>query len=221
MDFLRKKLFIYIFIVELLSILLAFLSLSCITGFGYIYGIIRQNMAAFIISLFFIFIFIILIAVITGNFLIKILIKDLSSCISEGRENRQKVKKDYKWLYMIFEEERNKEKEIYNNKINDLNRRIKRLEYDRKKEIDPESFKQFIKGIDELTKTERKIFDLHREGYSVQEILDIAKIKESTLRYHNQNIYAKLSVSSMKMMLRYCALMENEKNLYSRQYKNI
>lgn len=213
MDFLRKKLFIYIFIVELLSILLAFLSLSCIIGFGYIYGIIRQNMAAFIISLFFIFIFIILIAVITGNFLIKILIKDLSSCISEGRENSQKVKKDYKWLYMIFEEERNKEKEIYNNKINDLNRRIKRLEYDRKKEIDPESFKQFIKGIDELTKTERKIFDLHREGYSVQEILDIAKIKESTLRYHNQNIYAKLSVSSMKMMLRYCALMENEKNL--------
>lgn len=213
MDFLRKKFFIYIFIVELLSILLAFLSLSCITGFGYIYGIIRQNMAAFIISLFFIFIFIILIAVITGNFLIKIIIKDLSSCISEGGENSQKVKKDYKWLYMIFEEERNKEKEIYNNKINDLKQRIKRLEYDRKKEIDPESFKQFIKGIDELTKTERKIFDLHREGYSVQEILDIAKIKESTLRYHNQNIYAKLSVSSMKMMLRYCALMENEKNL--------
>ena len=213
MDFLRKKLYIYIFIVELLSILLAFLSLSCITGFGYIYGIIRQNMAAFIISLFFIFIFIILLAVITGNFLIKIIIKDLSSCISEGGENSQKVKKDYKWLYMIFEEERNKEKEIYNNKINDLNRRIKRLEYDRKKEIDPESFKQFIKGIDELTKAERKIFDLHREGYSVQEILDIAKIKESTLRYHNQNIYAKLSVSSMKMMLRYCALMENEKNL--------
>ena len=213
MDFLRKKLFIYIFIVELLSILLAFLSLSCITGFGYIYGIIRQNMAAFIISLFFIFIFIILLAVITGNFLIKIIIKDLSSCISEGGENSQKVKKDYKWLYMIFEEERNKEKEIYNNKINDLKQRIKRLEYDRKKEIDPESFKQFIKGIDELTKTERKIFDLHREGYSVQEILDIAKIKESTLRYHNQNIYAKLSVSSMKMMLRYCALMENEKKL--------
>ena len=213
MDFLRKKLYIYIFIVELLSILLAFLSLSCITGFGYIYGIIRQNMAAFIISLFFIFIFIILLAVITGNFLIKIIIKDLSSCISEGGENSQKVKKDYKWLYMIFEEERNKEKEIYNNKINDLKQRIKRLEYDRKKEIDPESFKQFIKGIDELTKTERKIFDLHREGYSVQEILDIAKIKESTLRYHNQNIYAKLSVSSMKMMLRYCALMENEKKL--------
>ena len=213
MDFLRKKLYIYFFIVELLSILLAFLSLSCITGFGYIYGIIRQNMAAFIISLFFIFIFIILIAVITGNFLIKIIIKDLSSCISEGGENSQKVKKDYKWLYMIFEEERNKEKEIYNNKINDLKQRIKRLEYDRKKEIDPESFKQFIKGIDELTKTERKIFDLHREGYSVQEILDIAKIKESTLRYHNQNIYAKLSVSSMKMMLRYCALMENEKKL--------
>ena len=213
MDFLRKKLFIYIFIVELLSILLAFLSLSCITGFGYIYGIIRQNVAAFIISLFFIFIFIILIAVIAGNFIIKNIVKDLSDCISDSVKKGKKFTGDFKEVYMLFEEERNKENEIYKKEINDLKQRIKRLEYDRKKEIDPESFKQFIKGIDELTKTERKIFDLHREGYSVQEILDIAKIKESTLRYHNQNIYAKLSVSSMKMMLRYCALMENEENL--------
>ncbi|WHE87168.1 helix-turn-helix transcriptional regulator [Lachnoanaerobaculum gingivalis] len=213
MDFLRKKLFIYFFIVELLSILLTFLSFVYIAGFEYIYGIIRQNMAAFIISLFFIFIFIILIAVIAGNFIIKNIVKDVSDCISDSVKKGEKVTGDLKEIYMLFEEERNKENEIYKKEINELKQQIKRLEYDRKKEIDPESFKQFIKGIDELTKTERKIFDLHREGYSVQEILDIAKIKESTLRYHNQNIYAKLSVSSMKMMLRYCALMENEENL--------
>lgn len=213
MDFLRKKLFIYFFIVELLSILLAFLSFVYIAGFEYIYGIIRQNMAAFIISLFFIFIFIILIAVIAGNFIIKNIVKDVSDCISDSAKKGEKVTGDLKEIYMLFEEERNKENEIYKKEINELKQQIKRLEYDRKKEIDPESFKQFIKGIDELTKTERKIFDLHREGYSVQEILDIAKIKESTLRYHNQNIYAKLSVSSMKMLLRYCALMENEENL--------
>lgn len=213
MDFLRKKLYIYFFIVELLSILLAFLSFVYIAGFEYIYGIIRQNMAAFIISLFFIFIFIILLAVIAGNFIIKNIVKDVSDCISDSVKKGEKVTGDLKEIYMLFEEERNKENEIYKKEINELKQQIKRLEYDRKKEIDPESFKQFIKGIDELTKTERKIFDLHREGYSVQEILDIAKIKESTLRYHNQNIYAKLSVSSMKMMLRYCALMENEENL--------
>ena len=213
MDFLRKKLYIYFFIAELVSVLTAFLSLVYIAGFEYIYGIIRQNMAAFIISLFFIFIFIILIAVIAGNFIIKNIVKDVSDCISDSAKKGEKVTGDLKEIYMLFEEERNKENEIYNKEINELKQQIKRLEYDRKKEIDPESFKQFIKGIDELTKTERKIFDLHREGYSVQEILDIAKIKESTLRYHNQNIYAKLSVSSMKMMLRYCALMENEENL--------
>ena len=213
MDFLREKLYIYFLIAELVSVLTAFLSLVYIAGFEYIYGIIRQNMAAFIISLFFIFIFIILIAVIAGNFIIKNIVKDLSDCISDSAKKGKKFTGDLKEIYMLFEEERNKENEIYKKEINDLKQRIKRLEYDRKKEIDPESFKQFIKGIDELTKTERKIFDLHREGYSVQEILDIAKIKESTLRYHNQNIYAKLSVSSMKMMLRYCALMENEENL--------
>lgn len=213
MDFLRKKLYIYFFIAELVSVLTAFLSLVYIAGFEYIYGIIRQNMAAFIISLFFIFIFIILIAVIAGNFIIKNIVKDVSDCISDSAKKGEKVTGDLKEIYMLFEEERNKENEIYKKEINELKQQIKRLEYDRKKEIDPESFKQFIKGIDELTKTERKIFDLHREGYSVQEILDIAKIKESTLRYHNQNIYAKLSVSSMKMMLRYCALMENEENL--------
>ena len=205
MDFLRKKLYIYFLIAELVSVLTAFLSLVYIAGFEYIYGIIRQNMAAFIISLFFIFIFIILIAVIAGNFIIKNIVKDLSDCISDSVKKGKKFTGDFKEVYMLFEEERNKENEIYKKEINDLKQRIKRLEYDRKKEIDPESFKQFIKGIDELTKTERKIFDLHREGYSVQEILDIAKIKESTLRYHNQNIYAKLSVSSMKMLLRYCA----------------
>ena len=213
MDFLRKKLYIYFFIAEMVSVLTAFLSLVYIAGFEYIYGIIRQNMAAFIISLFFIFIFIILIAVIAGNFIIKNIVKDVSDCISDSAKKGEKVTGDLKEIYMLFEEERNKENEIYKKEINELKQQIKRLEYDRKKEIDPESFKQFIKGIDELTKTERKIFDLHREGYSVQEILDIAKIKESTLRYHNQNIYAKLSVSSMKMMLRYCALMENEENL--------
>lgn len=213
MDFLRKKLYIYFFIAELVSVLTAFSSFVYIAGFEYIYGIIRQNMAAFIISLFFIFIFIILLAVIAGNFIIKNIVKDVSDCISDSAKKGEKVTGDLKEIYMLFEEERNKENEIYKKEINELKQQIKRLEYDRKKEIDPESFKQFIKGIDELTKTERKIFDLHREGYSVQEILDIAKIKESTLRYHNQNIYAKLSVSSMKMMLRYCALMENEENL--------
>ena len=78
-----------------------------------------------------------------------------------------------------------------------------------KKEIDPDNFKSFLEGISTLTKTEKKIFDLYRKGHTAKEILEIANIKESTLRYHNQNIYSKLSVNSMKLMLRYCTLMQN------------
>ena len=39
----------------------------------------------------------------------------------------------------------------------------------------------------------------------------ILDIKETTLKYHNRNIYDKLSVSSRKELLRYAALMRQEK----------
>ena len=44
----------------------------------------------------------------------------------------------------------------------------------------------------------------------MKEILEIASIKESTLRYHNQNIYSKLGVNSLKQLLRYAALMRED-----------
>lgn len=44
----------------------------------------------------------------------------------------------------------------------------------------------------------------------MKEIIAIAEIKESTLRYHNQNIYGKLGVNSLKQLLRYAALMQQE-----------
>ncbi|MBR6801968.1 MAG: hypothetical protein IKM61_09480 [Eubacteriaceae bacterium] len=87
---------------------------------------------------------------------------------------------------------------------------IARLAYSRKQEVDPENYKLFLEGINTLTPTERKIFGYYLSGLSVKEILETAKIKESTLRFHNQNIYSKLGVNSLKQLLRYAALMENE-----------
>ncbi|MBE6953990.1 MAG: hypothetical protein E7452_10620 [Ruminococcaceae bacterium] len=90
---------------------------------------------------------------------------------------------------------------------------IARLAYDRKNEIDPADYRQFLEGIDRLTPTERRIFDYYLSGKSVKEIIEIAGIKESTLRYHNQNIYGKLGVNSLKQLLRCAALMhEDEQN---------
>ena len=40
--------------------------------------------------------------------------------------------------------------------------------------------------------------------------MNIVGIKESTLRYHNRNIYSKLGVNYLKQMLLYAALMKQE-----------
>lgn len=112
-------------------------------------------------------------------------------------------------LFVFLKERDQRTKEQHEREVEALRQELDRLAYDRKKEIDPDNYRCFLEGIQSLTKTERRIFDLYREGYSAKEILGIVHIKESTLRYHNQNIYGKLSVNSMKLMLRYCALMQN------------
>lgn len=86
---------------------------------------------------------------------------------------------------------------------------ISRLAYSRKQEVDPDNYQQFLSGIDTLTPAEQRIFSYYLSGKTVKEILEIASIKESTLRYHNQNIYSKLGVNSLKQLLRYAALMNN------------
>ena len=85
-----------------------------------------------------------------------------------------------------------------------------RLAYSRKTEVDPDSYQQFLDNLSTLTPTERDIFNLYIDGRSAKEILDIAGIKENTLKYHNKNIYSKLGVTSRKELLRYAALMKQE-----------
>lgn len=102
------------------------------------------------------------------------------------------------------------EKERLRTEFETAQTEISRLAYSRKQEVDPDDYKLFLAGIDTLTVTERKIFQFYLEGKTVKEIIAIAEIKESTLRYHNQNIYGKLGVNSLKQLLRYAALMQQE-----------
>ncbi len=87
---------------------------------------------------------------------------------------------------------------------------ISRLAYSRKQEVDPADYQRFLQGVDTLTPAERKIFAYYLSGKTVKEILAVASIKESTLRYHNKNIYSKLGVNSLKQLLRYAALMQRD-----------
>ena len=88
---------------------------------------------------------------------------------------------------------------------------LSRLAYSRKQEVDPELYQQFLEHLHTLTPTERTVFDLYISGKSAKEIMEIMGIKENTLKYHNKNIYSKLGVSSRKELLRYAALMSQDK----------
>jgi DNA-binding CsgD family transcriptional regulator len=87
---------------------------------------------------------------------------------------------------------------------------VSRLAYSRTQEIDPDDYAQFLSGISTLTPTERKVFNLYLEGKSVKEILEVSDFKESTLRFHNRNIYGKLGVNSLKQLLRFATLMQQD-----------
>ena len=87
---------------------------------------------------------------------------------------------------------------------------LQRLAYARKTEVDPEDYENFRRGIQDLTATERRVFDYYLEGKSVREITELMGVKESTVRFHNRNIYVALGVNSLKQLLRCAAIMKQE-----------
>lgn len=90
---------------------------------------------------------------------------------------------------------------------------LQRLAYSRKNEVDPEDYENFRRGIQDLTATERRVFEYYLEGRTVKEITELMGVKESTIRFHNRNIYSALGVNSLKQLLRCAAIMaQDEKN---------
>ncbi len=97
-------------------------------------------------------------------------------------------------------------------KYDEANRRVERLAYSRRDEIDPDDYQHFKAGLHSLTDKEREIFELYLSGKSAKEIVRILCIQESTLKFHNHNMLGKLGVSSRKQMLRYAALAKQEES---------
>ena len=93
---------------------------------------------------------------------------------------------------------------------NEAQQEIARLAYSRKNEIDPYDYEQFLMGVKTLTQMERTVFNHYLAGKSVKEIMEILGIKESTVRFHNRNIYSKLGVNSLKQLLRYASVMKQD-----------
>lgn len=87
---------------------------------------------------------------------------------------------------------------------------IARLAYSRKNEVDPYDYEQFLIGVKTLTQMERTVFVHYLAGKSVKEIVELEGIKESTVRFHNRNIYSKLGVNSLKQLLMFAAIMKRD-----------
>ena len=64
-----------------------------------------------------------------------------------------------------------------------------------------ERMEAFVHGVEQLTKTERAIYEAYVSRRTTKEIMDAHGITENTLKYHNKNIYGKLGVTSRKEML--------------------
>jgi len=67
--------------------------------------------------------------------------------------------------------------------------------------ISSERIEIFVKGLKRLTPTEKSICDAYIARVTTKEIMANLNIKESTLKYHNRNLYGKLGVKSRKEIL--------------------
>lgn len=79
-------------------------------------------------------------------------------------------------------------------------------------EVDSEKLDAFLKGIEELTNTEKLIFDAYIAHSSTKEIMASLNIKENTLKFHNKNIYGKLGVSSRKQLQEIHSIIASQNN---------
>ena len=75
------------------------------------------------------------------------------------------------------------------------------VEVKNESELFAEKCEYFASQIKNLTPTEHAIYELYLSRKSTKEVLDILNIKETTLKYHNKNIYSKLGVSSKRQLL--------------------
>ncbi len=97
------------------------------------------------------------------------------------------------------------------NEISRIRAENDRLIKEHKSIVAQDDYTCFLSGIRNLTGRERQIFDLYLEGKTVPEIMQITEIKETTLKYHNGNIYSKLGVASKKQLLNFAAIyLKNE-----------
>ena len=96
------------------------------------------------------------------------------------------------------------------NEFKEVNQQVARLAYSRKSEVNPDDYETFKLGLKQLTPREKEVLSLYISGKSVKEIVELTGMRESTVRFHNRNLYSKMGVHSLKQLLRYISIMKQE-----------
>lgn len=86
---------------------------------------------------------------------------------------------------------------------------LQQLYGEKQKEIVPEEYEYFASNLQQLTPTEKRIYELYLDGKKAADIQLIMNITVNTLKYHNKNIYSKLGINSRKQLLRFATLKQH------------
>ncbi len=137
-------------------------------------------------------------------------INDLFAYLAKKDEDLSAVQNELSAATIIYQEAQHKY-DAAQNELKEARFQLQRLTRSRKNDIDPDNYRAFLIGIKTLTAKERQILDYYLAGNSVREIAELAGVKETTIRFHNRNIYSKLNVTSLKQLLLYAAMMQQDK----------
>lgn len=77
--------------------------------------------------------------------------------------------------------------------------------------VDEDEYRLFLDRISTLSIAEKRVFDLYVKEYKAKEIAEELSLSINTIKYHNNNIYAKLEVDNKKDMMKFIRRMRKEK----------
>lgn len=83
--------------------------------------------------------------------------------------------------------------------------------------IVPERIETFMRGLNALTPTEKAIYEAYTARATTKEVMSSLNIKESTLKFHNHNLYSKLGVSSRKELMEVYKHLKSVKSVLEQQ----
>ena len=136
-----------------------------------------------------------------------LLVTYLFAYLAKKDEDLSAVQSELAAAAVIYQEAQQKY-DAAQSELEEAQSQLHRLTRSRRNDVDPDNYSAFLIGIKTLTPTEKQILDYYLAGKSVKEIAELTGVKETTIRFHNRNIYSKLNVTSLKQLLLYAAMMQ-------------